>query len=68
MCLICLDFKRGALSLNEARRNLTEFSHTGAIPEEHIEEVGDMLREREEDSLSVTDPEPFDPFWYPFWD
>lgn len=37
MCIICVDFERGALRLNEARRALREMSET--LPPEHVREV-----------------------------
>jgi hypothetical protein len=48
MCLICIDFDRGALKLKEARRALGEMRQT--LDPEHLKEVERKLddAEREE--------------------
>jgi hypothetical protein len=45
MCLICIDFARGALKLNEARRALGEM-RSGLSPQ-HAREVEEQLEEAE---------------------
>jgi hypothetical protein len=52
MCLICIDFDRGALKLKEARRALGEMRQT--LDPEHLEEVERKLdqAEREEQKSS----------------
>jgi hypothetical protein len=50
MCLICIDFDRGALQPKEARRALREMSEK--LDPEHVREIEDKLdraeRERRE--------------------
>jgi hypothetical protein len=41
MCLICIDFNRGALRPNEARRALSEMRE--ALPAEHVRELEQKL-------------------------
>jgi len=41
MCIICIDFARGALGLGEARRALGEMR--AKLGEEHAEEVEQLL-------------------------
>lgn len=48
MCLICIDFDRGALTAREARRALTEM--VTKLDPEHVQEV--------EEKLARADPEP----------
>lgn len=45
MCLICVDFDRGALKLREARRALGEMRQT--LDREHVQEVERKLDEAE---------------------
>ena len=45
MCLICIDFDRGALKLREARRALGEMRQT--LDREHVKEVERKLDEAE---------------------
>ena len=52
MCLICIDFARGALKLNEARRALGEMRD--GLPPEHVREVEEQLEEAER--LAPTPP------------
>ncbi len=49
MCLICIDFDRGALKLREAKRALGEMR--GSLDAEHVREVERKLEqaEREDD-------------------
>jgi hypothetical protein len=46
MCLICIDFDRGALKLREARRALGEMRQT--LDREHVKEVERKLDEAEQ--------------------
>lgn len=48
MCLICIDFARGALKLQEARRALGEMR--GGLPPEHAREVEKTLDEAEREA------------------
>jgi len=41
MCIICIDFERGALKPQEARRALREMR--GGLPEAHVKEVEKKL-------------------------
>jgi len=41
VCIICLDFKRNKLTIDEAYQNLSEMEES--IPEEHYDEVLEML-------------------------
>lgn len=43
MCLICIDFDRGALNVQEARRAFREMR--AALPEEHASAVEAKLKE-----------------------
>jgi hypothetical protein len=45
MCIICLDFNRGALRPIEARRALREMRES--LPEEHVRELERKLAEAE---------------------
>ncbi len=45
MCLICIDFDRGALKLREARRALGELRST--LDAEHLKEVEKKLAQAE---------------------
>jgi hypothetical protein len=45
MCLICIDFDRGALKLREARRALGEMRET--LDRAHVEELERKLAEAE---------------------
>lgn len=46
MCQICRKFKKGSLSVSEAREELEEQSEY--LTEEHIEEIEEMLFEAED--------------------
>ena len=58
MCIICIDFARGALKLGEARRALGEMR--AKVGEEHAEEVERLLdvAEEEEPPTSPTGTRP----------
>ena len=45
MCIICIDFARGALNLNEARRALGEMRST--LDPKHVREVEEQLKKGE---------------------
>lgn len=45
MCMICIDFERGALKPNEARRALSEMRET--LPAEHVRELERKLDDTE---------------------
>jgi len=49
MCIICIDFNRGALRPSEARRALSEMRDS--LPAEHVRELERKLREAGEDPL-----------------
>jgi hypothetical protein len=53
MCLICVDFDRGALKLREARRALGEMRTT--LDAEHVREVEQKLDEAEAEAPDATD-------------
>jgi hypothetical protein len=53
MCLICVDFDRGALNLREARRALGEMRTT--LDTEHVREVEHKLDEAEREAPDATD-------------
>lgn len=46
MCQICKKFKKGSLTVNEAREELEE--HSQFLNEDHIEEIEEMLFEAED--------------------
>ena len=48
MCMICIDFDRGALKLREARRALGEMRST--LDTEHLKEVEKKLDDAERES------------------
>jgi hypothetical protein len=45
MCIICVDFNRGALRPNEARRALREMREK--LPAEHVREIEQRLAQAE---------------------
>lgn len=47
MCLICIDFDRGALKLHEARRALGEVR--GTLEAAHLKEVEEKLAKAEQE-------------------
>ena len=48
MCIICIDFERGALRPQEARRALREMR--GGLDEKHVKEIEQKLDETEPES------------------
>lgn len=46
MCQICKKFKKGSITVNEAREELEE--HSQFLNEDHIEEIEEMLFEAED--------------------
>lgn len=50
MCIICVDFDRGALKVNEARRALGEMRTS--LESEHVQELEARLDEAERDQDS----------------
>jgi hypothetical protein len=53
MCLICVDFDRGALKLREARRALGEMR--SKLDAEHVREVERKLDDAEREAPDATD-------------
>lgn len=53
MCLICIEFQKQKMTVNEARRALGEMKVT--LEDEHVEEIKEMLREAEEASKQESD-------------
>lgn len=56
MCLICLDWQKGNLTIAEARRNLAETTADGFKTEEewtHFIEVVEMIEENELEKLTT---------------
>jgi hypothetical protein len=51
MCLICVDFDRGALKVREARRALGEMREK--LDAEHVREVEEKLSQAERDDAAV---------------
>lgn len=49
MCLICVEFQKQRMTIGEARRAMREMSST--MPQEHVVEVNEMLREAELEAL-----------------
>ena len=43
MCLICVEFQQGRLTITEARRNLSEMVES--LEPDHAEEVEELLQE-----------------------
>jgi hypothetical protein len=54
MCMICIDFERGALKPLEARRALREMRET--LPAEHVKEIERKLQSSEHDSAAPPKP------------
>ena len=54
MCLICIDFARGALKLREAERAFGEMRE--GLSAEHAREVEQMLNEAEADEPPASSP------------
>ena len=53
MCLICVEYQKGRMSIPEARRALGEMREK--IGDEHTEEVRSMLKKAETDESDSTD-------------
>ena len=51
MCIICVDFQKQLLSVDEARRNLGEM----VIEPEHREEIEKMLDDADSGFVGLTD-------------
>ena len=45
MCIICVDFQKGNLTVIEAKRNYREMLST--IDKDHAEEILEMIKKRE---------------------
>jgi len=56
MCLICIDFDRGALNLNDARRALGEMRVS--LDAAHAAEVEAKLERAEEEASEAPTPPP----------
>lgn len=56
MCIICVDFARGALKLREARRALGEMA--AGLGPEHVKEVEKKLAEAEDEEPPTTPRRP----------
>lgn len=56
MCIICIDFERGALRPKEARRALREMR--GGMDATHVKEIEQKLDEAEPDSSPQKAPRP----------
>jgi len=54
MCIICIDFARGALNLNEARRALGEMRST--LDPKHVREVEQQLEKAERNPPAAGTP------------
>ena len=59
MCIICADLIKGLLTTGEARKNLRELN----LSPSHVVEILETIKDIEDEKLSLSDPEPFDPFW-----
>ena len=49
MCIICVEFEMSRLTIQEARRNLSEMSET--IDPRHVEEIEKLLDEKEMEQM-----------------
>ena len=58
MCLICIEFEKNKLKVNEAWRNLQEMK--SGMTDEHYDEVVAMLLETLEDEQEIEDKEELD--------
>lgn len=47
MCIICTQYEMSLLTIDEVRKNLREMS--AVLPAEHVEEIEEMLRKKEEE-------------------
>jgi hypothetical protein len=59
MCLICIDFARGALKITEARRALGEMQ--SGLPPEHVREVERALEDAEKRARATRPARPARP-------
>ena len=55
MCLICVEFQKQRMTINEARRAYGEMVET--MEPDHAEEVEEMLEEAEEEAEEEADEE-----------
>ena len=58
MCLICIEFEKNKLKVNEAWRNLQEMK--SGMTDEHYDDVVAMLLEALEDEQEIEDKEELD--------
>ena len=58
MCIICVEFEKEKLTIDEARRNLGEMAESLG---EHADEVEAMLREKE---IEIEDEVYLDEYYY----
>jgi hypothetical protein len=56
MCIICIDFARGALKLGEARRALGEMRDS--LSQDHASEVEEALDDAEAEAAQNPSPTP----------
>ncbi len=56
MCIICVDFARGALKLREARRALGEMASD--LDPEHVKEIEKRLADAEDEEPPTTPRRP----------
>ncbi|MET0594626.1 MAG: hypothetical protein ABW133_18140 [Polyangiaceae bacterium] len=54
MCIICIDFARGALKIKEARRALGEMRST--LDAKHVREIEERLTQAERDPQASGTP------------
>jgi len=54
VCLICIEFQKELLTINEARRNLSE--SRGSLTPEHVEELEKLIQKAEEDQIEEAHP------------
>ena len=53
MCLICIDFQKQKMTINDAKRALREMVEV--LDEDHVEEVREMIAKAEEEARSNDD-------------
>lgn len=49
MCIICIEFQKGSINAQEARRARSELVNTGEIDKEHAQELEALLDEKEDE-------------------
>jgi len=54
MCMICVEFQKGMLTIREARFNLAESSES--LTPEHVKELKKLLNKAEEDQIEEAHP------------